>query len=379
MCKIIYFSRDFSPHDFRFLSSLAGTSNEVYWLRLENCGQILEKRSLPENINQISWRGGQRGTNLVDRATLIADLKRLIREIQPDLIHAGPVQSAALLAASAGFRPLVTMSWGSDLLRDVEVNSWMRWAAKYTLARTTVLFGDCQAVINKAVSLGFPSERCVLFPWGVDLRQFNPGKAVDFRERHGWRDAFVVLSVRSWEPLYGVDVLVRGFALAAEKLPALRLLMLGSGSQAAQLNAIFKDNGVLDRVVFAGQVGQEDLPLYFQASDLYVSASHSDGSSVSLMEALACGLPALVSDIPGNREWVTPGQEGWIFPDGDDRALADAILQAFEERGQLAEIGAAARKLAEQRADWPRNFQKLLEGYQMAIEMHQPMNNKVIK
>ena len=62
----------------------------------------------------------------------------------------------------------------------------------------------------------------------------------------------------------------------------------------------------------------------YRAADLYLSASHSDGSSVSLMEALGCGLPVLVSDIPGNREWVTDGEQGWLFPDGDDAAAVAA-------------------------------------------------------
>ncbi len=103
----------------------------------------------------------------------------------------------------------------------------------------------------------------------------------------------------------------------------------------------------MERVCFPGRITQADLPPYYQASNLYVSASHSDGSSVSLMEALASGLPALVSDIPGNREWITPGVS-WLFRDGDDSALADGILEALRQREQMAEMGAAARRLAEQ-------------------------------
>ena len=111
----------------------------------------------------------------------------------------------------------------------------------------------------------------------------------------------------------------------------------------------------------------KDLPRYYHAADLYVSASHSDGSSVSLMESLASGLPALVSDIPGNREWIMPGENGWWFPDGDAEAMAQAILQAVEQRERLPVLGAAARTLAEQRADWSKNFQQLLRAYDMAV------------
>jgi glycosyltransferase involved in cell wall biosynthesis len=99
-------------------------------------------------------------------------------------------------------------------------------------------------------------------------------------------------------------------------------------------------------------------------ADVYISSSHVDGSSVSLMEALACGLPCLVSDIPANKEWVFEGQNGWLFPDGDADALAEKILAAISQPGELARIGSAARLVAEQRANWQVNFRKLLLAYE---------------
>ena len=87
------------------------------------------------------------------------------------------------------------------------------------------------------------------------------------------------------------------------------------------------------------------------------------------MEALACGVPVLVSDIAGNKEWITPGQEGWLFKDGDDEALARGILTTVQMRERLGGMRIAARKLAEERADWSKNFQKLLEAYDLAIQL----------
>jgi len=81
---------------------------------------------------------------------------------------------------------------------------------------------------------------------------------------------------------------------------------------------------------------------------------------------MACGTPVLVSDIPGNKEWVMPGVEGWLFPDGDSRALAGAIRDAYNSRGKLPEIGQSARSLAERRADWNKNFPKLFDAYDIA-------------
>jgi glycosyltransferase involved in cell wall biosynthesis len=372
--RILYFSRDYTPHDHRFLAAMAENDHEVYYLRLEQRGHQQEDRLLPPGIKPVKWAGGRKAFRVKDIPRLLIDLRRVIREVKPDVVHAGPIQTAGLLAALSGFHPLVSMSWGSDLLLDADKTRWNRWATGKTLRHSDVMVGDCEAVKRKAVAFGFPAERVVTFPWGVDLAHFSPGEGGDLRARAGWEDAFVVLHTRSWEPLYGVDVFAKAFATAARERPELRLFLLGNGSLAGEIRQIFMGGGVMERVHFSGQVKYADLPKYYRTANLYVSASHSDGSSVSLMEALACGLPALASDIPGNREWVKPGEQGWLFPDGDAEALAEGIVRAIEQRDGLAEIGRKSRKLAEERANWPENVKKLFVAYKMAIEMKEMRN-----
>jgi len=366
VARILYFSRDYTPHDHRFLAGLAETAHEVYYLRLERGPRQLEERPLPPKVTYVHWAGGNGRFTWRAMPRLLADLKRVLSEIKPDLIHAGPIQSAAFLAALSGFQPLVVMSWGSDLLQDAHRSRMMRWITRFVLQRASVLVGDCFAVRDKAVDFGVDPQTIVLFPWGVDLEHFSPGSDGGFRARHGWQGDFVLLSLRSWEPVYGVDVVVRAFAIAARKIPNLRLILLGGGSQAPLIQKLLFENELLDRVYLGGQAGYAQLPVYYRAADLYLSASHSDGSSVSLLEALACGLPVLVSDIPGNREWVTHGREGWLFPDGDAEALAEAIGHAYEKRVELPAMGQAGRALAEARANWRENFAKLLQAYDLA-------------
>jgi glycosyltransferase involved in cell wall biosynthesis len=360
--RILYFTRDYTTHDRRFLAALAKTEHRAYYLRLERRGHALEDRPLPPEIEQVHWAGGQRPATFWDGLPLLWDLKRVIRVVRPDLIQSGPLQTAAFLVALSGFRPLVSMSWGYDLIFDAQRGPAWAWATRYTLKRSAVMVGDSQIIRQKARAYGMPDERIVTFPWGVDLDRFNVGTL----ERSNV-NTFTLLSTRGWEPIYGVEVIAKAFVLAAQKCPELHLVMLGNGSQAQLLRQIFTQGGVLDRVHFPGQVGQADLPRFYRSADLYVSASHSDGTSISLLEALASGRPALVSDIPGNREWVTPGENGWWFPDGDAKALAEAILEAFDQRQRLPEMGCAARRIAEQRADWEKNFQVLLKAYELAM------------
>jgi glycosyltransferase involved in cell wall biosynthesis len=225
-------------------------------------------------------------------------------------------------------------------------------------------------VANKAKSFGFPEERITLFPWGVDLLQFFPGRELSLREKLGWQDNAVFLSLRSWEPIYGIDVLIEGFAKALNQNDNIRLLLLGSGSQKDWIETLIIENDLEPYIHRVGHVQNHELLQYYQAADVYLSSSFSDGSSVSLMEALACGLPVLVSDIPGNEEWITPDQQGWLFKTGMADSLADGILTALSHRDQWSEIGMNARWLAEKRADWLLNFQKLLVAYDRALETH---------
>jgi len=372
--RVLYFTRDYTPHDHRFLTSLASSEHEVYALRLERRGPALEERPLPDGIHALEWEGGRGPVSLSAYPRMALALRRLAARVRPEVIHAGSIHTAALVAALAGVQPLVSMSWGSDLLADADRSAWMRFLTRFVLRRSTLLLGDCETVKRKAVSLGFPPERVRLFPWGVDLEAFHPAPAGQsaLRANLGWQEHFVLLSLRSWEPVYGVDVLAKGFALAARQEHSLRLLLVGGGSQAELIRGILAEGGVLDRVHFAGRVPNSDLPAYYQAADLYVSASHSDGSSVSLMEALACGRPALLSDIPSNQEWVVHGQQGGFFRDGDPQSLAEMLLLAVRERDRLPELGQAARRLAEQRADWRKNFACLLEAYEEAARWQRP-------
>ncbi len=316
--RIIYFSLDYTPHDHRFLSALSQTEHEVYYVRLQRGLRQTESRPVPEKIEQVMWEGGREVFRWRDVPKYVRGLRQIIKRIQPDLIHAGPIQTCAFIAVLTGFRPILTMSWGFDLMKDDTRNRWWQWVTRYTLRRSTWFTSDAQVTRDKAVAYGMNPDRTVVFPWGVDLSHFTP---------KDWPlnsdDSFTIFCNRSWEPNYGVDAVVRAFVKVAQQREEVSLMLLSGGSQGALIRDILLKGGVMDRVTFPGFISNSGLPRFYHMADLYISASHVDGSSVSLMEALACGLPCAVSDIPANREWVTDGVNGWIFPDGDVDVLAE--------------------------------------------------------
>lgn len=359
--KIIYFSLGYSTHDHRFLKAISDGGHELFFVQLAGNARRIEDRPVPEHVIQVHWKGGRETFTWSKLPSLVMDFKRLLRDLKPDLVHAGPIQTCAFIAVLAGARPLLTMSWGFDLMDDVHKGWMWEFATKYTLKRSTFFTSDANVTKDKALAYGMNPERTIVFPWGVDLEHFKPNlKRSDL-------STFTILCSRAWEIRYGVDVLARAFVKVAQQRDNVDLILLGGGSQGANIRKILQSGGVLERVTFGGQISQTNLPRWYHMADLYISPSHVDGSSVSLMEALACGLPCLVSDIPANKEWVMEGENGWLFRDGDSDNLAEKILAAIGQREKLPEIGRASRRLAEMRADWKKNAEALMRVYRSLV------------
>ena len=209
------------------------------------------------------------------------------------------------------------------------------------------------------------------FPGALTL---NISAVSTFNRQHC--QTFTFFCNRSWEPRYGVDVLARAFVKVAQQNENVDLLMLGGGSQGNAFARYCKTVVCWTGSHLADTISQTDLPHWYHRADLYISPSHVDGSSVSLMEALACGIPCLVSDIPANKEWVVEDENGWLFRDGDANHLAEKILAAISQREKLPEIGRSSRRSAEMRADWKKNAEALMNVYRSIIGRKNMLNKK---
>jgi len=164
----------------------------------------------------------------------------------------------------------------------------------------------------------------------------------------------VVLSARSHEPLYRVGDIITAFEGARSFVSDdVYLVVLNDGPLTDEIRA-----GAGDHTLFLGRVSESELAAWLRRSDLYVSASETDGSSVTLLQAMACGTPVLVSDIPGNREWVHAGLTGGIFPLGDVGALTQALTTALSGADVDESIDRAVAQVRS-RADWSRNSPRL--------------------
>ncbi|HQX76630.1 MAG TPA: glycosyltransferase, partial [Thermoflexales bacterium] len=360
--RILYISRGYTSHDHRFICKMVDGGHEVWHARAGNIA-IHETRPLPAGAHLVLWDGTRAALDAPrDALPLMEDLLRVIREVKPDVIQAGPVQTCGLMAALSGFRPLVIMSWASDMLEDAERDVEWRWATHFALDRAESALCDSRVVHQKIAQFA-PALRILEFPWGIDLKKFAPPHPA--RPAPANSQTITFLSTRSWEPIYGVDVLLRGFALARGQDARLRLVLAGDGTMAHEVHRFIQKHDLATAIALPGRINNAQIGTTFQNADVYASCSYNDGSSVSLLEAMATGLPAIVTDVPSNAQWVRHDENGWLARKGDSEDVARWMLQAARlDEARREAIRQTNRQIAEARADWGKNSDALLKMYE---------------
>jgi L-malate glycosyltransferase len=371
MAKILYVSRSYSPHDRRFLTRLADSSHEIYFVPCVRDGDGPENSNIPARVHRLpALSEGNSSFSPLHLPAMCLEFRAILKEVKPDLVQAGPVQQGGFLAALSGFHPLLIMSWGSDILSVPQTSKWMRWVTQFTLSRADAMLVDCLAVRHEIVRFTNSSHKqIVCFPWGIDLERFRPKKpTLDLRDRLGWCDCPVIVSARSLEPIHGAMIFLEAMKQVIEAQPNVRILLLGDGSLRPRVEEFLREHESEEKFHVAGRVPEEMLPDYFAEVDLYVSSAPCDGSSVSLLEAMGCGLSVVVPDVGGNREWVKHGKNGWLYPAGDVPSLSNTALEAISCAELRAEFGKLNVGIVRARADWAQNFNQLLALYERLLE-----------
>lgn len=228
---------------------------------------------------------------------------------------------------------------------------------------------DCQAVKDHIIRLsGYTPDRIVIAPWGVDLTQFQPlAQQSSIRAQLGWHNAKIMIVSRQLRSFYGIEYIISAMPKILAKQPHARLLVCGDGPLETSLRDMVRRLHLEKMVHFAGFVPNHRLPEYLNAADVYVSPSLEDGSSLSLMEAMACALPVVVTDIPAVLEWVQDGKNGFVVKKRDVEGLATAIITMLGSDSLRAQMGKSSLNTAQLFADWEKNFTTIEEIYHRLV------------
>lgn len=276
-------------------------------------------------------------------------LARELRAFDPDVVDAHYVPNYGLLGVLTGVRPLAVSAWGSDLLVAGPRDPLQRARAHFVLRRADLVLADGVNLAEAARALGAPPERLRMVPWGVDRSRFRPGV----------REPGRVLSTRMHEPVYDIPTVLRGMAEVMRSQPHVRLHIAGDGSLRGAHERLAAELLPAGRYAFLGRLSADALADELGRAEVQVSASLSDSTSVSLLEAMSAGAIAVVSDIEGNRAWVRDGESGLLFRPGDAAGLATAVLRALTDGDWRARASDRAAAEIAARGDWHRNMARI--------------------
>jgi glycosyltransferase involved in cell wall biosynthesis len=214
---------------------------------------------------------------------------------------------------------------------------------------------------EKIQSMGIPKELIVTFPYGVDRAFFYPRtEPLEGGPR--------ILSNRKLEPVYSISTLIDAFPAIREAYNQATLTVAGDGKLRSEL-ASRSDLSIARRaIVFVGDVDHARMPVLLRDHHIYVSTSLSDTTSVSLLEAMACGLFPVVSDIPANREWVEDGVNGRLVPVQQPMTLAMTIIEAWKDSSLRVSAADKNAQLVRERAEWRSNMQVVLDLFEQLME-----------
>ncbi|AGU52434.1 putative glycosyltransferase, family 1 [Variovorax paradoxus B4] len=268
-------------------------------------------------------------------------LRRAVRSLAPDIVHAHYVTSYGLWGAASSGRPLVLTAWGSDILVTPRRSHALRILTGWILRQASLITADSRDVLTE-IGRYRPSGSLHEIFWGADVTQFHPNPS----DR---RPGFHVASMRAWEANYQIDVIVEAFSRFLAKSPQCdaTLHLFGGGSQENSLHSLVERLGISKHVIWHGLLPPHALAHELALCDVSISVPQSDATSVSLLESMACSLPAIVSDLPANRQWID-ASGGYVVPVGDVDAVATSLCEVFENPAVREQKGAFNRKKIEE-------------------------------
>jgi colanic acid/amylovoran biosynthesis glycosyltransferase len=275
---------------------------------------------------------------------------RVLRTFRPDLIHGyfatEPTAIARELAAELGV-PFTFGAHAYDIYRRPPED----FAARAAAARAVVTVSAANARYI-ARAFGVPPTRMHVIPCGIDTERFRPGG------EKAWPPTIVC--VARLVPVKNHALLLEVCADLRARGPEFRCVLVGDGRSRGQVEATRARLGLEDVVELVGVAEQAEVLAWWQRATVAVLTSHSEGMPVALMEASACGVPAVATAVAGVPELIEDGVSGLLAPPGDRAALGAALERLLRDPVLSARMGAAGRRRAEARFSLRLQVDRLL-------------------
>ncbi|CAP45174.1 glycosyltransferase [Bordetella petrii] len=349
-----------SIHTIRWANGLAERGIEVHVLTLHAPGRDLSPQV---HVHRLGCRAPLGYVLAASRA------RRLLAQIQPELLNAHYASGYGLLARLAGFGPTLLSAWGSDIYQFPHKSKLHRRIVADNLRFATLVGSTSHAMARRIEAI--QPVPIAITPFGIDHALFFP-----CARPASAKDAPIVIgAIKALEHQYGIDTLLRAFQIVVSQLDRshpevarrLELRIYGKGSQRKKLKKLACDLQLDERVVFAGFIPHAKVPEALANLDIYVALSRQDSFGVAILEASSCGVPVVVSDADGPAEVVADNESGFIVPVDDPGFAAARIVDLVLNPERRAQMAARGREHVLQHYTWDHSLDLMLEAYRKTL------------
>ena len=281
-----------------------------------------------------------------------------------DVVISGPLDSVSI-PLSGGDYSHVGISWATDVMVSAAGSSAVRASLSEALEGMHAVVTDNYATENALIALGMRESAIIRVPWGPENHRpdIPPKSAASVREQVGvGQDQTLLLYPRSLEPHYDPMVFVAALAEIVSSHPQVVAVLVESGSRAPEAKEAITHRGIDDFVRWVPLQSPNAFSYLLQAADAVVVTPKTDGTSVTVMEAMSQGTPVVCSLTPGSAEWISEGITGWSFAVGDSAGLVMALEKFLSSPPEeVLAVTSRAKRLVELRAGWVRSSQTLAD------------------
>lgn len=346
--RVLLLSNPDAAHTLQWVRNLTGRGLDVLLMGLQP-PSVIRYEAMP-NLRVASagvpvWSTKLEGSaGKVLYVPGVVRARQLAKAFKPHLVHAHYLTSYGLVGALAGRHPLLISVWGSDIFTNPDRSAFHRMLATFTLARADRITATSRVMAERTRS--FTDRPIDVVPFGIDLSRFVAQPV----ERPFAPGDLVIGTVKTLHEIYGIRYLIEAFAELRRRHPGvpLKLLVVGGGPQERELEQLCDDLGVRQHTRFTGAVPSTDTPSYHNMIDIFVALSNYESFGVAVLEAGACERPVVVSNAGGLPEIVVDRSTGFIVPQKDSLAAADAIEHlVFDPELRLRMGREARRRIAE--------------------------------
>jgi glycosyltransferase involved in cell wall biosynthesis len=299
------------------------------------------------------------------KATII---RKLVKKIKPDVIHAHQVVPFGLYGALSGFHPFVVSAWGSDIAIFPEKSNIHKILVKYALKMADLVHTGDEPGKERLIELGCDENKILIQPMGIDTNRFFPrARSEDLRRKLGIEDKYSVLCARWFKPQYNIDIFIKAMPYVLKEIHNVIFIICGAGHLELELKKLVEELEINKNVVFTGLIHNEEMPKYLASIDVYVdTAIHftskgGGGIGVTTMEAMACETPQILAksvSVNESSNWF----HGLTYEPLNPKDLAKTIVYLFKNAELGIEIGKKSRETALEIGDWKKNL-KIQENF----------------